>query len=434
MSYSPKIDPRTGGLLSASFSKSRPQAQPTRAFGLLLRGVVIASYSVEDDPLFDGGGAAPGELEPSKAGLQDLYSPNYCDVYTYSNRPGSNNRILSRVLVPNGRSSPTSAHTRLLRPAQINLATGMALSELAVGELLPPPGDLDGDHVLVGFMDDDLGCPVVLSGIPHPRALSSQGQLLRASKLAGDAEQLVHNGVRLAITENGDLDVDMRGGVPAIRTSGGELLMPEEAFYSGGSIDISMPPYGSCSVRGTRATAVFNSDGRIQANVIGCYDEEPNACSLSLLPERTALTVETQDGAEDPRTSGVTIAPTGDVSIVAGQDDYTGAEDGDAEPQPPSLTLTAAARAVLIGARADEVFLGQDARAINVGQRAETIDIGQEAQAVNLGADATEPAVLGQVLHDLLSQLTVPTPLGPSGVPINQPAFTQFLSTLVKLI
>jgi len=48
-------------------------------------------------------------------------------------------------------------------------------------------------------------------------------------------------------------------------------------------------------------------------------------------------------------------------------------------------------------------------------------------------AEATHQQVLGDILKTLLEQLTVPTALGPSGTPINAPAFAQFLSQRHKL-
>lgn len=55
-----------------------------------------------------------------------------------------------------------------------------------------------------------------------------------------------------------------------------------------------------------------------------------------------------------------------------------------------------------------------------------------DSTTVTLGsAGAAQPAVRGTELLTLLSALTVPTPLGPSGTPINAPNFPNFLSTKV---
>ena len=47
--------------------------------------------------------------------------------------------------------------------------------------------------------------------------------------------------------------------------------------------------------------------------------------------------------------------------------------------------------------------------------------------------DATESMVLGDALKSWLEQLTVPTPFGPSGTPINAPALPTVLSTITKV-
>jgi hypothetical protein len=66
-----------------------------------------------------------------------------------------------------------------------------------------------------------------------------------------------------------------------------------------------------------------------------------------------------------------------------------------------------------------------------------TVDAGEE---IKLGEEATEPAVLGDKLVTLLedmidaiSTLTVPTAMGPSGVPINAATFTSLKTTIADI-
>lgn len=118
------------------------------ARGLLLRGVVLRVY-------------APGEGTSNDQLTSEVSS--YCDVFVYSSRAYRHTGILTDCLVTQDYASIYDGEVRQLRPS----------SQILESETLDPnkignPADLDGDHVLIGFLDGDFGLPVVLRQIPHP--------------------------------------------------------------------------------------------------------------------------------------------------------------------------------------------------------------------------------------------------------------------------
>jgi hypothetical protein len=77
------------------------------------------------------------------------------------------------------------------------------------------PAMFDGDHVLVGFYDDNLNTPIILRGIPHPSADvgnedKTAGHRLRLKLADGDPEFVKHKGAFYGIDDSGDFVIDLR--------------------------------------------------------------------------------------------------------------------------------------------------------------------------------------------------------------------------------
>jgi hypothetical protein len=75
------------------------------------------------------------------------------------------------------------------------------------------PGNIDGDHVLVGFMDDSFNLPVILGSIPHPSADvgnegKDPGHRLRITQSDGDPDFWKHHGAFYGVDDAGDFIVD----------------------------------------------------------------------------------------------------------------------------------------------------------------------------------------------------------------------------------
>lgn len=206
----------SGGTLQSGLGGS---PMPTgRAQGRLLRGVVVATY-VTDDP------KNPGILGPDAA-----YAV-YCDVLAYSAGAGPTPTLVPKCLVSQARAGIQGGDIWHPRAATLD-ASGAPLS-LSTSN----PLTLDGDHVLVGFMDDSLSSPVILRALPHPLTDVGQpdaepalGQRVKLRQVDGSPDLRKHLGVVAGVTGSADFEVSTlyandgqlsaRGVQPAPPTSG----------------------------------------------------------------------------------------------------------------------------------------------------------------------------------------------------------------------
>lgn len=108
--------------------------------GLLLRGVVIKEYDDDGQP--------------------------YCDAMVYSGLRGAKWGILPRILVTFDTGGTHDGSTRLPKAATKDLSTGQPIDVAYPTS----PADMDGDHILIGFLDDDVNFPTLLRYLRHPRA------------------------------------------------------------------------------------------------------------------------------------------------------------------------------------------------------------------------------------------------------------------------
>jgi len=165
-----------------------------KANGLLVRGVVLTTYVV-DDP------SHPRSVEGPKSA--------YCDVYVYSDNPSVGHQILRGVSVAQERSGLHDGHIWKPRASTIDIgssATGIAPSTLSGGVVGHNPGMLDGDHVLIGFIDGSLSHPVILRSIPHP---GSNKELNALKEADGDPDYWRHHGSFYGIDGDGNFVVDL---------------------------------------------------------------------------------------------------------------------------------------------------------------------------------------------------------------------------------
>ena len=182
-----------------------------RANGLLLRGVVVKTYEVDN---------------PQHPMVLDTPVAIYCDVLTYSGPTGVRWRGLTNVLV----SQEIGGMQRgsIWKPR----ATTMNINNLAVDvDSGPQPSTWDGDHVLVGFMDDSLSQPVILRGIPHPSSdamneLKPIGNRMSLKLLDGDPSFWKHHGSFFGVEDVGDFVVDTTQANTGMLLPGGQEMPP----------------------------------------------------------------------------------------------------------------------------------------------------------------------------------------------------------------
>lgn len=183
-----------GALLQSGVPKmvgSTPQP------GLLLRGVVVRTY-VFDSP--ESPYTVATNAPPEKQAV-------YCDVWCY----GSVYRgHLPRVLVLQGPGAGLQ-EGRIWKPRAATLdVTGAPVDP----DLATNPANLDGDHVLIGFIDHADNQPVILGGLPHPSSDighgdEALGHRMRLHEADGDPDFQKHHGSFYGVDTSGNFIVDL---------------------------------------------------------------------------------------------------------------------------------------------------------------------------------------------------------------------------------
>lgn len=173
--------------------------QRYRTTGQLIRGVVLATY-VTDDP----------DHPETPEGTEDNRIPTavYCDVLCYSSIPGMRYIALQQVMVL---QDPGGMHSgRIWKPR----AATMDISQAELDVDGPSEvADMDGDHVLIGFIEGNPNEPVIIGGVPHPsRDLGNEeratGRRLRLKLEDGDPSLAKHHGTFWGVGDNGDWVLD----------------------------------------------------------------------------------------------------------------------------------------------------------------------------------------------------------------------------------
>jgi len=181
---------------SATPNPDRDGGSSLSANGLLVRGVVVATYVQ-----LDGDNPFPNNEFESVVGV-------YCDVLIYSSLEGMREALLRRCLVSQPSGGMHEGHVWKPRAARIDVANG------EIEPTTVEPRDLDGDHVLVGFMDDIYTAPVILRAVPHPRWGLANEERAEAGhrgklKLAdGEPDFWKHRGTFHGVDDSGNFIVD----------------------------------------------------------------------------------------------------------------------------------------------------------------------------------------------------------------------------------
>jgi hypothetical protein len=167
--------------------------------GLLLRGVVMATY-VTDSP------------EHPRAG--DTLNPPlsvYCDVVVYPSIPGQRWFPMHQVAVAQERGGLHNGEIWKPRATTRNLLTNL---DRSAGANI---AHFDGDHVLIGFLNNSPTEPIILKALSHPsRDLGNEnlesGKRITLKLVDGDPDFRKHHGIFYGVSDKGDFVVDSRWG------------------------------------------------------------------------------------------------------------------------------------------------------------------------------------------------------------------------------
>lgn len=159
------------------------------------RGVVIAVHNYDSDAFLDA--------------AQPLADNALNAVYVKVALYGRHHGILPRVLWTQERSGVHEGNIRNPRPAKLDI-TGSPLNI----EQGTNPANMDGDHVIVAFLENDLLQPYVQRCIPHPSLdlgndQRELGHRMRTKDTDGQVDYSKHRGSFHGVDENGNYVIDL---------------------------------------------------------------------------------------------------------------------------------------------------------------------------------------------------------------------------------
>lgn len=267
--YSPERT-HSGGVMQSALEKGREDMMPRTPRGLLLRGVVVQNTTTDEE-------AAPLINDPRFRTVEDPIIPEdqplvtgasemYVSIITYSGMPGGKQGFLPDVLVSQERLGMHEGDIWIPRAARIDIRGFLSVSS--------NPAELDGDHVLIGFMDDQMNMPVVLRSIPHPSsdagkellATDPLGVRTRIQREDGEPRYWKHRGAFWGVDTDGNWTLDLtKAHSGEYNEDGTEPDPPEDG--ANGNFTVRVQEGAKYTVSSSNGTSiVLNANGDIDIN------------------------------------------------------------------------------------------------------------------------------------------------------------------------
>lgn len=209
-----------------------PRTMPNpkrRANGLLLRGVVTNTYVIDSD-------GHPAE------DYDDAHKPTavYCDVLVLPSISGQRYFGIKKVLVAQDVQGLHRGRIWKPRPAKLDWLDGLDINGGS------DPAYIDGDHVLVGFMNDSLDQPVILKSLPHPsldlgREDFEIGTRMKLTEADKDPDLTRHHGVFWGVDDLGNWIQDSTfGNDGSLDDQGKEADPPTDGTKGNQTVNLPM--------------------------------------------------------------------------------------------------------------------------------------------------------------------------------------------------
>lgn len=372
---SPFIRRNGAAITSANNPAIQQESDPG---SILIRGVVVAVYAGD---------------EPTMLGVNDLEAFDairpvvYCDVLTYASSYWKHSRIIRRCIVLGNTPGLYDGRIWIPRAATRDSTTQATLTSTSA--TFANPSALDGDHVLVCFIDGRLDSPAILCGVPHPG-----GQIIAGTADVG-ALQYRHRGAVVRIDQQGNVRLDTTFSNDGIYTENNEehpQFEGDSAFSPWGNILVNVKARANFDIRSPSFHLGLRGNGSFSLGVMS----EDGASRLDMTREGKIIL-----GNLD-HNSYVDISSSGLVSIKAGEvvDQTTGER---------THTEDIEYWAKNVNVSADEIATTTAGKSVNTSA-AESINFdspelnGQGGAAVlgyntvDVGSNAIDHAILGDTL------------------------------------
>ncbi len=200
----------------------------SKAHGLLIRGVVIHTHVTDSDehPNAD----APATQAPLAV---------YCDVMAYPSIGGQRFLALKNVLVAQNVAGLHRGRIWKPRPAKLDFVDDFDI------EGGSNPAQVDGDHVLIAFMNDNLAQPIIIGALPHPgvdlgREGKELGRRMKLLEADGDPDLTRHHGVVWGVDNLGNFSINTNFANDGILDADGKEAVPP-VVDTQGNINLNIP-------------------------------------------------------------------------------------------------------------------------------------------------------------------------------------------------
>ena len=311
-----------------------------KANGISVRGVVVEVYSYDSTAGYAAG----------KGTDANPINTIYVDVMCY----GKFNGRIARVLWTYDRSGLHDGPVMTPRPATFDIQGTFNVDHGS------NPAGWDGDHVIVSFLEDDLGQPYVSRCMPHPSSDRGNSELavghrMRIKSTDGRTRLWKHQGAVFGADKAGNWLVDLR------RAHTGEYLADglepaQKLDGSVGNYNVLVPEGSKFKVAITKSDQTVDSQSANPDDNTTSVEVENNKLTvkidggvpLTLVCEGGAWTL-TNTGDTTLDTDGKVHLGTGAAHPIIHGDTYQTDQTAKNTPVAAHLTGIAAASAALAG-------------------------------------------------------------------------------------
>jgi hypothetical protein len=305
------------GLLSQSAMPKASDSSIGRMADKKVRAIVLNTYFVDDAEALPRRQIEIAASNRNPQGAASTPAPSaesrhvYCDVLVYSSMHGVKKGVLRRCLV----AQPPGAglHTgELWMPRPTTQRIDGESLDTALTRI--NPASVDGDHVLVEFLDGDRFLPTITGSVPHPARdvgteAKTNGTPTRLKKANGFPKLTKFNGVVHGVDANGNYIIDATRANKGIYDAKGRE--PRLSGDPADSADQQVPTDGTCG----NIILALRPGSRL---IVSCLTDPANPGSS----QETSLTFE--DGrvtlqARSTNPSSIVVEP-GAITIDAQAD------------------------------------------------------------------------------------------------------------------